>query len=739
MEEKRIQLSLNGLWQVEESLGADDMPASYGHTVKTPGFVCFAEPEFPDCGRFATRDYNWNNIVINNTNPHGIQEPIDQEAIADPIGKSYQNRNYFWLKRTFTAPAAKEHAMLLVRKAQFGSRIWVNSICVGERMSCMTAGKYDLTDAIKWDDENEIVIRLGAHPGVLPKEIVVSQDFEKEYWQPGLWDDVELYAFDGPAIYFVQAGTRIEPKQVIAEATLKNTDAADAMVVLKQTVKAKDGTILACMEENVAVPAGGTAVSTITLAVPEAELWCPENPVLYDLVTETAGDCVVTRVGVREFRFDTPTRSAYLNNKKIFLRGGLIAFGRLTEDSECGDLPWDYDWVRKAIAGKPREMNWNTLKLCIHAVPDRWLQIADEEGILLFAEFPIWILTPKFFAGYTKPWLLPEYVKPEMTDWMLEHVNHPSILYFNSCLETYAPWITDIVNEIRKLDLNNHPWSNSWNTPAGPDDPVEDHQYEYSVTGLPKEWGLPNFKFQEFERKAACELQAHGEMPSSHPVVLTEYGWLFLGRDGEPSPLTRRVWNAIAEDGDYPAATADDRFRTHAYLHAGLTEYWRAFRHLAGIIQISYLAWNDSRKCSCGYMSDLKNLEFNPYFEEYVKDAFNPMGVYLNFWHPALKYGKDPNPYAVSYGDPDEQILWTMLCNDDHDTKTGELTITLENEAGKIELARAPFEIAPVGQTTIRTDVKVPHVSGKWTLKATAVRPDGTTVVSQRWVEVKPR
>ena len=623
----------------------------------------------------------------------------------------------------------------MVRKSQFGSKIWVNGTVVGERISCMTAGRYDITSVIRWDAENEVIIRVGAHPGVLPKEAVITQDYEKALWQPGLWDDVELFCCDGAVIDAVQAGTRIDPKQVIAQAELKNTTDQEVTVALKQSVKAKDGAVLACAEETVTVPANGTAVSTMTLAVPDAELWYPENPALYDLVTETAGDCVVTRVGIREFRFDTPTRSAYLNGKKIFLRGGFIDFGRLTEDSTSGTLPWNETWVRKALGPRAKDMNWNCMKLCMHAAPEMWLRICDEIGMLLFAEFPIWTLTPSFYAGYTKPWLYPENVKPEMTAWMLEHVNHASILYFNSCLETYNEWMTDIVKEIRKLDLNNRPWSNAWMAPIGPDDPVEDHNYEYSQNGFPKEWGMKDFKLQDLEGKAGCERQSHGGVPTSHATVLTEYGWLFMDRNGDPSPLSRRIWNAM----DLPHETAEERFKTHAYIHAGLTEYWRAFRHLAGVIQINYLGWNDPGKCSAGYMSDLEKLQFHPYFEEYVKDAFNPLGVYLNFWHSTLKYGKDPNPYVQSYGDPDIQILWTMLCNDDQDTKEGELIITLENDTEKYELARRPFEVAPVGQTSIRTDVKVPHVSGEWTLKATAVKADGTTVTSRRWVTVKSR
>ncbi len=34
-----------------------------------------------------------------------------------------------------------------------------------------------------------------------------------------------------------------------------------------------------------------------------------------------------------------------------------------------------------------------------------------------------------------------------------------------------------IIPGVRSLDLSNRPWENSYNGPAGPDDPVEDHPY----------------------------------------------------------------------------------------------------------------------------------------------------------------------------------------------------------------------------------------------------------------------
>ena len=40
-----------------------------------------------------------------------------------------------------------------------------------------------------------------------------------------------------------------------------------------------------------------------------------------------------------------------------------------------------------------------------------------------------------------------------------------------------------IIPAVRGLDLSNRPWENSYNPPAGPDDPVEDHPYEFQRDG----------------------------------------------------------------------------------------------------------------------------------------------------------------------------------------------------------------------------------------------------------------
>jgi hypothetical protein len=54
-----------------------------------------------------------------------------------------------------------------------------------------------------------------------------------------------------------------------------------------------------------------------------------------------------------------------------------------------------------------------------------------------------------------------------------------------------------------QLDRSSRPWENSYNSPAGPNDPVEDHPYLLMMTPMGDTWGAknlpPDFKLESFE------------------------------------------------------------------------------------------------------------------------------------------------------------------------------------------------------------------------------------------------
>ena len=106
--------------------------------------------------------------------------------------------------------------------------------------------------------------------------------------------------------------------------------------------------------QQVSLRPGEGRTITQTIRIPNAKLWWPEDPNLHVLDTNTGGDSAHTRFGMREFRFDTPTRRAYLNGRIYFLRGSNITLHRFFEDPKSGALPWNEAWVRRLLVTIPK-------------------------------------------------------------------------------------------------------------------------------------------------------------------------------------------------------------------------------------------------------------------------------------------------------------------------------------------------------------------------------------------------
>lgn len=91
----------------------------------------------------------------------------------------------------------------------------------------------------------------------------------------------------------------------------------------------------------------------------------------------------------------------------------------------------------------------------------------------------------------------------------------------------------------------------------GADDPVEDHPYEFQSMAS----GGPAFDLKTLESPAGLSAGAL----SAHALILNEYGWLWLDRDGAPTELTKKLYPRLLGEN----ASADDRLALNAYLLAG--------------------------------------------------------------------------------------------------------------------------------------------------------------------------
>jgi beta-galactosidase len=700
---QRVTIPLDGIWQVGDSVRPEVIPSEFAHIAPVPGLTHSATPAFPDVDRFETRQ--------------SVQAQIDfgripKDTPLPEFDVSRQQRNYFWYLRKFRISGRKQVAVLKVGKAQFGTAVWLNGRKIGEHMGCFTAGFFDVTPAIHWSGENLLVIRIGAHPGVVPRDVPTGTDYEKYQWTPGIYDSVTLALSGNPMIETVQVAPRIQSSSIVVETVLRNYGRTMAEQTLTHKISTWKGNkeVAASSEQKVSLRPGEVKTLRETIHIPYVHLWSPVDPFLYELATSTGSDNIKTRFGMREFRFDTATKRAYLNGKIYFLRGSNITLHRFFEDPKCGTLPWQDPWVRKLLVEIPKKMHWNSFRFCIGPVPEKWFDIADEAGFLIQNEYFIWTGRRDWRPEWSRESLVREY-----SEFMRDHWNHPSMALWDAANETIAPVLgAEIIPAVRKLDLSGRPWENGYNLPSGPDDPVEDHPYLFL---------FGNFHMTSLETMTGAKSDNSGH-PTGHAAFINEYDSLFLNRDGTACRLSERIYqNLLGAD-----ATTEDRFALSAYLLGGLTEFWRAHRNFAGVLHFVYLTYNKPEGYTSDHWRNVEKLELDPYFADYVSEAFKPLGVYINFWQTSLKAGSERN-YAV------------MLVNDSDKPLMGKLSLGLEGEIGKGTPAQeVNFELAPLGQMTYVIPLATPKVKGDYLLKAKAIPargPISEPTVSRRKVKVE--
>ncbi|HTS36369.1 MAG TPA: glycoside hydrolase family 2 TIM barrel-domain containing protein [Candidatus Solibacter sp.] len=697
---QRTTIPLDGLWQIEDSKDPDAIPTTWKHTVPVPGLAHSATPPFPNVDLFDSR------MVIQNRVSQG---KLPKNALVSNAGVSRQDRNFFWYRHTFNISELHSVAVLRIKKAQFGATVWINGVKIGEHLPCFSAAIIDVSKAIR-RGENELIVRVGAHPGVLPPSVSGGTDFEKIRWTPGIYDDVSLSLSENPAIESVQVAPRIADRSITVQTLLNNRSERSVSFQLSQAVHPwKEQAVIARTDPlNLVLAPGENKTVTQIIPVPGAQLWSPESPNLYVLETATGGDSASTRFGMREFRFDTATKRAYLNGHVYFMRGSNITLHRFFEDPLSGTLPWDENWVRKLLVDIPHQMHWNSFRLCIGPVPDRWLDIADEAGLLIQNEYFVWTghdwHGPENQVHFDTDEMIHEY-----SEWMRDNWNHPSVAIWDANNETWdSAFGEKIIPAVRGLDLSDRPWENSYNPPEGPNDPVEDHPYEHQEMAA----GGPALDMTKLEYSNSVAPGA----PSAHALILNEYGWLWLNRDGSPTELTKKLYPALLG----PKSTAAERLALNAYLLAGLTEYWRAYRMYAGVLHFVYLTSSDPVGYTSDHFRDVKNLELHSEFRDYMSNAFAPVGVYLSFWQPSVAAGSFTS-------------LRTMLVNDEEHEVEGSLTLALENSKGeRVVSQKRSFTVAALGQTTINQDFQFPHATGEFLLHAIIEHNEnGNTVSTQ--------
>ena len=662
--ELRRTLTLDGTWQLAEG-AMDASPASFDHQVAVPGLVDMAQPAFAE------------------------------------VGVKSAKREAFWYRRTFKVdgplPAV---AVLKVHKAMFGTRVVLNGQALGEHLPCFTPGFFDAKAALKTGD-NELLIRVGAFRDALPKTMPNGWDYEKQKFIPGIYDTVELILSGAPHLARVQAVPDIEHQAVTIHAWLQRAGMRATAKIQMTVREAVSGRVAGAAECEISAAGDGPeATGQVTVALPDCRLWSPEDPFLYELEARSACDVLTTRFGMRSFRLDPATGRAMLNGKPYFLRGTNVSLYRFFEDPQRGDKPWREEWVRR-LHKSVRDMHWNSLRYCIGFPPEFWYRIADEEGILIQDEFPIWNMEQKP-GDYERNELAREYA-----EWMQERWNHPCVVIWDACNETRAVAKTgEALQQVRALDLSNRPWDNGWAPAQAPGDAFEAHPYHFID---------PQFKLANLAKESGATTGNVIPNKGNNPIIINEYGWLWLNRDGTPTTLTRELYqNLLGKD-----STTAQRRQLYARYLAAETEFWRAHRAAAGVLHFCALGYSRPDGQTSDHWLDLEQLTWEPEFYRYVRDAFAPVGLMIDAWAEEYPAGK-PQQFPV------------VVINDLAEDWQGSVRLRLLKDGATVQEQTQPCAVPARGVTKLAFTLELPAGSGNYQVEAALAKPGAQPVRSLR-------
>lgn len=324
------------------------------------------------------------------------QLPSGQEARPIRVPSSWQTqfvdlRDYAgvaWYWRSISLEKPPEGRIVLLRfgAVDYRAEVYVNGQKAGVHEGGYLPFEFDVTSLAR-SGENQIAVRV-TDPGAKPSEAEGIRYGEiphgKQNWYvqtSGLWQGVELDIRPRTHLGQVRISARADGQFKIQGMVAHPPAAGESGAPVTLEILEPGGNS-AWRGARALVPGQGSFEFSGNLLHPN--LWSPSNPALYTLrATLSTGDSQTVRFGFRTF--ETRDAKFYLNGKAIYLRGAL------DQDfyPETGYTPPSPDYLRGEM-GKARALGLNLLR-CHIKVPDpRYLDAADEAGILIWYEIPNW-------------------------------------------------------------------------------------------------------------------------------------------------------------------------------------------------------------------------------------------------------------------------------------------------------------------------------------------------------------
>jgi len=330
-------------------------------------------------------DGSWRRVDL----PHdwAVELPFDPKADAShgfkPLGDAFPSTSVAWYRRTFALPAADAGRRLWLEfDGVFRDcTVFVNGWFVAHQESGYSGFRCDITDVANCGGANLVAVRVDASQS--EGWFYEGADIYRHVWL--VKTGPLALAPDGVFVSSrfpdnVPAG----PAEIRLEARLLNRGDAPADATVTWEIAGPDGRVVATASRLAPVGAVSAATATQAATVAAPELWSPESPKLYRLVTTVAAggrtvDRVETEFGIRTVDFDAD-RGFLLNGRPYVLKG------TCNHQDHAGvglALPDRLQYFRIA---RLKEMGANAYRTAHNAPTPELLEACDRLGMLVMDE-----------------------------------------------------------------------------------------------------------------------------------------------------------------------------------------------------------------------------------------------------------------------------------------------------------------------------------------------------------------
>lgn len=389
-----------------------------------------------------------------------ILVPFPPESALSGVMTNITEQQRPWYRRQFEVPTlwAEQRVLLHFGAVDFDTTVWINGKEVGQHRGGYDPFTFEITDALKRNNLNEIVVSVldptDASPNSRGKQVRNPDKGIFYTATSGIWQTVWLEGVPSTSIASLKITPDVDGSRFRVNATIRGP--AESFYVM---VRAFD-------DRGEVARASAHAGTEISVRLKNPQLWTPETnrPVLYTLKVAVmdgkgASDEVTSYAGLRKIALGKDEKGVtriFLNNKPFFMIGpldqGFWPDGLYTAPTDEA-LRYDIEITKK--------LGFNMARKHVKVEPDRWYYWCDKVGLLVWQDMP----SGDKFISSTQPDIKRTSASATQFETELKalidtHYNHPSIVMwvvFNEGWGQYdTPRVTKLAKELDPSRLVNN-------------------------------------------------------------------------------------------------------------------------------------------------------------------------------------------------------------------------------------------------------------------------------------------